>query len=176
MTTIEDIHSIVLEIQSSLQKVLSEKQSLNQSSILGIDDSLIERFQSEILRLGIEEELIPGTFDEELVLNKASYYFEHVDKINNRRAYLTKILSQIPRHKISHSMVSEPEPVKPELSDQEIEDYLYKYESLSDDMIKEIIHNNEKIGFLVWGFTRQNYKAFHKVVFAKKALEMGLIS
>ena len=176
MTTLEDIHSIVLEIKSSLQTALSEKQSLNQSSILGIDDSLVDRFQCEILRLGIDDELIPGTFDEELVLNKASYYFDHVDKINNRRAYLTKILLQIPRHKISYSAISEPEPAKPELSDQEIDDYLYKYESLSDDMIKDIIHNNEKIGFLVWGFTRQNYKAFHKVVFAKKAVEMGLIS
>lgn len=176
MTTIEEVHSVVLEIQSSLQKILSEKQSLTQSSILGIDDDLIERFQCELLRFQIEDELIPGTYDEELVLNKASYYFEHLDKITNRRAYLTKILSQIPRHAVKITKAPEPEPQKKELSDAEIDELLYKFNGVSDEMIAKIVYENQRVMWLVKGIDRDRYTALHKVVLTQKALKMGLIS
>lgn len=186
MITLEDIYSGIQSIQSSLDEVIKKSHSLNQSSILGIDDDLIERLNAEIQRLQIEDELIPGTFDEEIALNKATYYFEKQSTITNKRAYLTKILLQIPRHQFQSSGLVSPgagnevdgskgNTDKPEMTDAEIDEYLYKFNALSDSDIAKIVFEHEKIMWLVHGLTRDTYKAFHRVILAKKGLEMGLI-
>lgn len=102
------VFSRLNQISEKLDQILSFRQCTVedldeiQGPIHDEDLDLIDRFCNELRRYQIDLELIPGTYDAEVVRNKASYYFNSLDKITNRRAYLSRLTSQIIIKPINH--------------------------------------------------------------------------
>ena len=95
MNDLELLFEEVNQINLKLSELISliKPQSIQSSNLN--DDDLIGRFINELEKYQVETDFLNERYSKDDCRNKASYYFDNIQKITNKRAYLNKIVSQI---------------------------------------------------------------------------------
>jgi hypothetical protein len=166
----EKIDQLAINLSSSDDKIGDESVLCASAS-----GDLIERFKLSLIKYGVACDLIPGQFNREQALNKATYYFDHMKQITNHRAYLSRLCSQIDLYASPGICETDAKGKIQQESPEDLKGFLEKYETLTEEQIEKIRFNDESVAWLVNGIKGRNYATVTKIMIVKSGIKQGVI-